>query len=57
MLTVQLTSAELELIEHSLRALGHAPGYDYGHVLEARALADRLERSPLGEMGEPVAAR
>jgi nucleotide-binding universal stress UspA family protein len=55
--TVQLTSTELELIEHSLRALGHAPGYDYGHVLEARALADRLKRSAHVEMGEPVAAR
>lgn len=56
-LTVQLTSTELELIEHSLRALGHAPGYDYGHVVEARALAERLKRSTHVEMGEPVAAR
>ena len=56
-ITVQLTSTELELIEHSLRALGHAPGYDYGHVVEARALADRLKRSPHVDMGEPVAAR
>jgi len=55
--TVHLTSTELELIEHSLRALGHAPGYDYGHVVEARALADRLKQSPHVKMGEPVAAR
>jgi nucleotide-binding universal stress UspA family protein len=55
--TVQLTATELELIEHSLKALGHAPGYDYSHVLEARALADRLKRSAHVEMGGPVAAR
>ena len=54
--TVQLTSTELELVEHGLRALGHAPGYDYGHVLEARSLADRLKRSGHVDMGEPVAA-
>jgi nucleotide-binding universal stress UspA family protein len=55
--TVQLSARELELIEHSLKALGHAPGYDYSHVLEARALADRLKRSAHVEIGEPVAAR
>jgi nucleotide-binding universal stress UspA family protein len=55
-MTVQVTATELELIEHSLRALGHAPGYDYGHVVEARALADRLKRSPHVDTGEQVAA-
>jgi nucleotide-binding universal stress UspA family protein len=55
--SVQLSAAELELVEHSLKALGHAPGYDYGHVLEARALAERLKQSTHVEIGEPVAAR
>jgi nucleotide-binding universal stress UspA family protein len=54
---VQLSAEELELVEHSLKALGHAPGYDYSHVLEARALADRLKQSAHVELGELVAAR
>jgi len=55
--TVVLSKAELELVDHGLRALGHAPGYDYGHVLAAHALADRLKRSAHVDAGEPVAAR
>jgi hypothetical protein len=55
--TVRLSEADLELVEHSLRALGHAPGYDYGHVLAARTLADRLKHDAQIDTGEPVAAR
>jgi nucleotide-binding universal stress UspA family protein len=54
--TVRLSASDLELIDHSLKALGYAPGYDYSHVLEARALADRLKRSARADVGEPVAA-
>jgi nucleotide-binding universal stress UspA family protein len=54
---VQLTPTEIELIEHSLRALDHVPGYDDGQVLAARTLADRLERRAHGDAGEPVSAR
>ena len=54
---VRLTELELELIEHGLRALAHAPGYDYSQVLAAQALARRLERSDLAAVGEPVAVR
>jgi nucleotide-binding universal stress UspA family protein len=56
-ISVRLSEADLELVEHSLRALGHAPGYDYGHVLAARALADRLKHDAHIDTGEPVAAR
>jgi nucleotide-binding universal stress UspA family protein len=56
-MSVHLRASELELIEHSLRALGHAPGYDYGHVQVARTLADRLEASALVDVGEPVTSR
>jgi len=56
-MTVHVNEAELELIDHGLRALGHAPGYDYGHVLAARALADRLKYSAHPDAGEPVSAR
>jgi len=45
------------LIEHGLKALAHAPGYDYGQVLAAQALARRLESTHSTEVGEPVAAR
>jgi nucleotide-binding universal stress UspA family protein len=55
--SVQLSDADLELIDHSLRSLGHAPGYDYGHVLAARALADRLRHSSPLAPGEPIASR
>ena len=55
--SVTLSAADLELIEHSLRALGYAPGYDYSHVVAARALADRLKSSAHVDAGEPVAAR
>lgn len=56
-MTVHVNEAELELIDHGLRALGHAPGYDYGHVLAARSLADRLKYSAQTDAGEPVSAR
>jgi nucleotide-binding universal stress UspA family protein len=42
LVAVQVTASDLELIARSLKALGHAPGFDYGHVLAARALADKL---------------
>ena len=48
---------ELELVELSLRALGYAPGHDYGQVQAARALADSLRLSAVLDVGEPVAAR
>ena len=53
-LQIAVSEADLELIERSLRALGHAPGYDYSHVLKARALAERLRRSASAVVGEPV---
>jgi nucleotide-binding universal stress UspA family protein len=56
-ITVQVSEAELELVDHGLRALGHAPGYDYGHVLAARALADRLKCSAHTDAVEPVSTR
>jgi nucleotide-binding universal stress UspA family protein len=55
--SVRLSEADLELVDHSLRALGYAPGYDYGHILAARTLADRLKHDPHVDSGEPVAAR
>jgi nucleotide-binding universal stress UspA family protein len=54
---IRLSALDLELIEHGLRALAHAPGYDYGHVLAAQALARRLETSAKSEAGEPLAIR
>jgi nucleotide-binding universal stress UspA family protein len=54
--SVRLSLNELELIEHSLQALGHAPGYDYGHVQAARGLADRLKRTATIDVGAPVSA-
>jgi nucleotide-binding universal stress UspA family protein len=42
---LELSASDLELITSGLRALAYAPGYDYGHVLAARALASRLEES------------
>ncbi len=43
--TIQLSLEELELVGLSLKALGYAPGHDYGQVQAARALADHLERA------------
>ena len=54
---VRLTAADLELIDHGLKAIAHAPGYDYGHVLAAQALAKRLEASTRTDVSEPVTAR
>ena len=50
---VPLTPAELELIEHSLRALGHAPGYTYADATAARSLADRLKAIAAGPAPVP----
>jgi hypothetical protein len=55
--TIRLNMEELELVELSLRALGYAPGHDYGQVQAARALADSLRLSAVLDVGEPVAAR
>ncbi len=44
LVAVQLTASDLELIARSLKALGHAPGFDYSHVLAARALAEKLSK-------------
>jgi nucleotide-binding universal stress UspA family protein len=55
--TVRLSAIDLELIERGLKAFAYAPGYDYGHVLTARALAKRLEESARADLAEPVAAR
>jgi nucleotide-binding universal stress UspA family protein len=55
--SVRLSGLDLELIERALKALAYAPGYDYEHVLAARALAHRLEESTRADVGEPVAAR
>jgi nucleotide-binding universal stress UspA family protein len=52
---VRLSAVELELIEHGLKALAHAPGYDYGQVLAAQALARRLEESVRTDAAEPIA--
>jgi len=52
---VRLSAVDLELIERGLRALAYAPGYDYSHVQEARALAERLHRTIQGEVSNPVA--
>ena len=57
MVNVRLSAGDLELIEHSLKSLGHAPGYDYGHVQAARALADRLKSAAQVDAGEPLAVR
>jgi nucleotide-binding universal stress UspA family protein len=57
MVNVRLSAGDLELIEHSLKTLGYAPGYDYGHVQAARALADRLKSSVQVDAGEPLAVR
>jgi nucleotide-binding universal stress UspA family protein len=54
---VRLSEVDLELIERGLKALAYAPGYDYGHVLAAQALAKRLKASTLVDIGEPVATR
>jgi hypothetical protein len=54
---VALSALDLELIEHGLKSLAHAPGYDYGQVLAAQALARRLEAVARTEVGEPIAAR
>jgi hypothetical protein len=54
--TVRLSTQELELVELSLRALGYAPGHDYGQVQAARALADALPLRTLFEAGEPITA-
>jgi nucleotide-binding universal stress UspA family protein len=54
---VRLSVVELELIERGLRALAYAPGYDYGHVQDARALAERLHRAMQDEAGRPVVSR
>jgi len=54
---VRLTAADLELIEHGLKAIAHAPGYDYGHVLAAQALARRLKDATSPIAGELVASR
>ena len=56
-MTIRLRTDELELIELSLRALGYAPGHDYGQVQAARALADSLRLSAHLDAGEPVTAR
>ena len=55
--TVRLSTQELELIELSLRALGYAPGHNYGQVQAARALADSLRFAALFDLGEPLAAQ
>jgi nucleotide-binding universal stress UspA family protein len=52
---VRLSASDLELIGHALRALPYAPGYDYGHVLAAQALARRLKATADATPGEPVA--
>jgi nucleotide-binding universal stress UspA family protein len=54
--TLRVSLEELELVERGLKALGYAPGYDYGHVLAARALADRLRALAQAEVGEAVGA-
>ena len=56
-ITVHLSMEQLELVELSLKALGYAPGHDYGQVQAARALADSLSASAHVAAGEPVAAR
>jgi nucleotide-binding universal stress UspA family protein len=53
---VRLSVLDLELIQHGLKALAFAPGYDYGHVLAAQALARRLEASVRAEAGESMSA-
>jgi nucleotide-binding universal stress UspA family protein len=55
--SVRLSPVDLELIECGLKSLAYAPGYAYGHVLAARALAARLKESVRVDVGEPVAAR
>ena len=54
--TIRLSAEELELVELSLRALGYAPGHEYGQVQAARALADSLPLRTLTGAGEPIAA-
>ncbi|MCC7104981.1 MAG: universal stress protein [Chloroflexi bacterium] len=44
LVSVQLTASEAELIARSLKALGHAPGFDYSHILAARALAEKIAK-------------
>ena len=56
-MTIRLSAEPLELVEISLRALGYAPGHDYGQVQAARALADSLQYAAQHDVGEPVAAR
>jgi nucleotide-binding universal stress UspA family protein len=53
---VQLSVVDLELIERGLKALAYAPGYDYGHIQDARVLAERLHRTMEAEAGNPVAS-
>jgi nucleotide-binding universal stress UspA family protein len=54
---VRLSAVDLELIEHGLKAIAHAPGYDYGHVLAAQALARRLKDEAGAVAGEPISSR
>ena len=53
---VRLSAADLELVASGLRALAYAPGYDYGYIQAARALADRLAQTQRSESGVLVAA-
>jgi hypothetical protein len=53
-LSVHLRASELELIEHSLQILGHAPGNNDVDVRAARDLAVRLRASAVTENCEPV---
>ena len=54
---VQVSAVDLELIERGLKALAYAPGYDYSHVQQARALAERLHKTMQAVAGPPVASR
>lgn len=42
---LRVSRADLYLIECGLKALAYAPGYDYEHVVSARALAKKLEEA------------
>jgi len=57
MIDVHLDPLDLELITHGLRALAYAPGYEYGQIVAARALANRLEATAQADVGEPIASR
>lgn len=59
---LRISRADLYLIGCGLKALAYAPGYDYGYVLAARALAKRLEaaipamsEAELADREEPLA--